>query len=78
MILWNHNKQLRVNESGAWVPGGVWKPLCDGVLCFYRSNLINVALGSVLCIFRLSYIFPRVYFIKVSTFMLPLKRGSPI
>lgn len=72
-------KQLRVNESGGRVPGGVWQPLCDGVLCFYRANLINIALGSVLCIFRLSYdIFPCVYIIKASTFMLPLKWESPI
>ena len=78
LILWHRNKQLRVNESGGWVPGGVWQPLCDGVLCFHRSNLINVALGSVLYIFRLSYTFPCVYFVKAGTFMLPLKRGSPI
>ena len=56
------------------MPGGVQQPLCAGVLCFYRANLLNVALGSMLCIFKLSYhIFPRVYFIKVGTFMLLLK-----
>ena len=74
LILWNRNKQLRVNESGAWVPGGVWKPLCDGVLCFYRSNLINVALGSVLCIFRLLY-FSTCVLHKSKHFYAPFKKG---
>ena len=56
------------------MPGGIRQPLCTGVLSSYRANLINVALGSMLCIFRLSYhIFLRVYFIKVGTFTLLLK-----
>lgn len=35
------------------MPGGGCRALCDGVLCFCGTNLRNIALGSVLCIFRL-------------------------
>lgn len=73
LILWNCNKQLRVNESAAGCLEPP-QPLCDGVLCFYRANLINVALGSVLCIFKLSYhIFPMYLLHKSKHFYAPFK-----
>lgn len=75
LILWNcNNLEWMDQQQGAWRSP---QSLCDGILCFYRANLINVAQGSMPCMFRLSYhMFPCVYFIKTSTFMLPLKWGS--